>query len=247
MEKAPQKRIARSLTWQRHFGLYTDQGICPSCDTSIIYKDEWEGPLGWEGGHMIPSRTLKVQNIPNHLINMAPICLKCNVADKKFKSNFHYRASINRMTSEMADWLFDKTLRQLIELGKNPSLNICTWSVLDKKTGYYRQCTRQRFQDDNVCAECSKTRQRAREKESKRNLKIVNIMILNVQEIAKSRFDIDDSTRFQIGELKTKLDNLLDGSISKESISFADLPSSEISEPEKPFDQEVYDKISQMK
>lgn len=205
-------RTLRPLIWQRQFGLEAIEGTCPSCISTNIHVDMSTGPRGWQGGHMIHGRHLSQQNLTNHLINMVPICLKCNGNDKKFASNFHYRASIGVISTEEAKNLFDDMLKRLIELQRDPTLMICSGHVKDTKTKIYKPCRRQRFQNTSLCKSCTGVQDRARLKEGARAVKMVDEMIFAAEELLGLIFGVDTQIKNRILELRSTLNILLEGS-----------------------------------
>jgi len=114
---------------------------------TVIYRDKSYGPHGWHSGHIIPDK----DGGPNFLENHRPICIECNTNDKKYKSNYHYMASIGTMTMEEAERSYIELFERLEYIRRNIDCNRCI--------GYYNngnKCTYRKKPHSLFCGRCGR-------------------------------------------------------------------------------------------
>jgi len=127
-------RLDKYNIWEYHNGDQVEV-ICPSCGVNRIRING----KNWQCGHIIHHQWKGADSYEN----IRPICKECNVADKKYESNYHYMVSLGRMTMSEAN----ENCRLLRELAKHeidhPNDDVCG-APLKTKAGYCKNKKRPR-------------------------------------------------------------------------------------------------------
>ena len=139
-------RKDRDLVWQFYLGDAT-YAECMCCRETIIYRDESKGPHGWQSGHIIPDRS----GYSGIYQNVNPICLQCNIFDKKYKTNYHYRVALGLMTKEEADRGEQQIRDYVAYIANHPYVEECIAIIPSNKNNKARKCTNHKLPGLVVC------------------------------------------------------------------------------------------------
>jgi hypothetical protein len=133
-------RLPHNDIWDCYY--LKDKAVCPCCKKHMMYKNDHKT---WNRSHIIRHR-LGGADIYE---NVRPMCVGCNIADRKYPSNYAYMVEIGRMTPEECA----KKVKALKDLFKvlidEPDRLICEAHT---KNGKGHRCTYSKKPHMHTCA-----------------------------------------------------------------------------------------------
>lgn len=105
--------------WKFHIG-NKNEGKCFSCG-KILFKDHNIPGNKWQCGHIIK----KVNNGPDFLENIVPLCVSCNSKDRKYDTTFEYMLNIGTLTIEEFEEKKKSFLSKIEYINKNLQIRKC--------------------------------------------------------------------------------------------------------------------------
>lgn len=138
-------RIPREDVWFNSFGK-AKAVACQCCKMVAIHADKSKGKHGWHRGHIVPAKEGK----PDIVENLEPICLECNINDKSYPTNYHYRVALGTMSLEKCN----SKLQQLYSLFDAVHNDSSVMQCLAKNCSFKRKprslfCARHRRNSDD--------------------------------------------------------------------------------------------------
>ena len=141
-------RINKDHVWQEYFG-HSLMELCMCCQNVLIFRHAFSDPFlpepnkrNWHRGHIIPDRLTG----PDIMENLNPICTNCNIQDKKYESNYHYRVTLHLMTKEQAEAGVSRIREHAQKHITHPELYECI--AIKKNT---KKCTHKRLPHTPFC------------------------------------------------------------------------------------------------
>jgi hypothetical protein len=204
-------KLSRANVWYYHMGLDM-KGKCLCCnDTEIVYNAHPDDEDYWHKGHIIHKKDAG----PDIYENIRPICVKCNIADKGFKTSYHYMATIRKDLQLDVEHEVDRIKLIATKYLNKPSILKCKIIIYDKNSEIGIRCNNNKMPRSTRCGIHENSRESLLAEEQERQIKLGILTDRTDRDDPKDPNFINDNSSDEKDSKKTNKKEKIDGKDKK--------------------------------